>query len=341
MAISLKTTKLLWARSGSLCAICRELLIEDATDDGDDDSIVGDIAHIIARKPSFTRGDYDSLSEAERDHYSNLILLCRKHHKIIDDQPAYYTIERLHQIKSDHEMWVRSTLKPEDHTKECDDLAYAGIIDTFCKQIDIDHWTGRGTFIYAAEGPCIDKAYHKALSNIPPWIISRVWPHRYEDLEEAFYNFKEVLGDFVNVMNRYLDDPSRGDDRLRTRRFYQIDDWNREKYEELFRQYDEHICLVGNLFTEVTRAANLICDRVRKNVFHGFRIKEGILLVQRDMVMVGESSSTQFYRAEYTTEKRMQKRPYKGLEEFKRTQFKGEIWNQRRTFASRQRPPTK
>ena len=69
MTVSLKTHKILWARSGGKCAICKNDLVIDPTDLNDDPSIVGDEAHIIARSESFTRGDYDSLSPEKRDHY--------------------------------------------------------------------------------------------------------------------------------------------------------------------------------------------------------------------------------------------------------------------------------
>src|SRR5215475_5633875 len=107
MGISLKTHKILWARSGNMCAICKNELIVDSIDLNDDPSVTGDEAHIIARKETFTRGDYDSLTPEQRDHYSNLILLCKTHHKQIDDQPAHYTVERLREIKSTHEREVK------------------------------------------------------------------------------------------------------------------------------------------------------------------------------------------------------------------------------------------
>jgi hypothetical protein len=56
MAISGKTRKILWGRSGNRCAICRRELVMDATD-LDDESVTGDECHIVARKPIGTRGD--------------------------------------------------------------------------------------------------------------------------------------------------------------------------------------------------------------------------------------------------------------------------------------------
>lgn len=51
-----------------------------------------------------------SLPPDEIDRYENLILLCRNHHRVVDEQEAAYTIARLRDIKRAHEMEVRSRL---------------------------------------------------------------------------------------------------------------------------------------------------------------------------------------------------------------------------------------
>ena len=40
----------------------------------------------------------------------NLVLICKVHHKLMDDQPGTYTVARLRQMKEAHERWVRETL---------------------------------------------------------------------------------------------------------------------------------------------------------------------------------------------------------------------------------------
>jgi hypothetical protein len=109
MAISDKTRKILWGRSGNRCAICRRELVMDVND-LDDESVIGDECHIVAREPNGPRGD-SPLSLRERNRYENFILLCKVHHKLIDDQPNTFTVERLKDIKRRHETWVRETLK--------------------------------------------------------------------------------------------------------------------------------------------------------------------------------------------------------------------------------------
>jgi len=108
MSISTKTRKRLWAKSGNRCAISKiELVFEPTTES--DDSIVGEECHICSRTTGGPRYDLN-LSEVEIDEYKNLILLSRNYHKIVDDNPSYYTPQRLQRIKQSHEDWVRQTL---------------------------------------------------------------------------------------------------------------------------------------------------------------------------------------------------------------------------------------
>lgn len=107
VALSDRDRKILWGRSGNRCAICRVALVADRTA-GDSEAVVGDEAHIVARSPGGPRAG--GLAQAEVDGYNNMILLCRVHHKVVDDQPLEYTRDELHKIKAEHEAWVTEQL---------------------------------------------------------------------------------------------------------------------------------------------------------------------------------------------------------------------------------------
>jgi len=107
VSISDKDRKILWARSGNRCALCRRVLVAERTAT-DDEAIVGDEAHIAARSPGGSR--YGECPTDIVDRYDNLILLCRVDHKKVDDQPQHYTTARLRQVKTEHEEWVERTL---------------------------------------------------------------------------------------------------------------------------------------------------------------------------------------------------------------------------------------
>jgi hypothetical protein len=91
------TIKRLFAMSHNLCAFpgCREPLVEGET-------VVGDVCHVKGDRLGSARYDADQ-SDAERHGYENLIVLCRKHHRIIDNEEAEYPVERLLKIKKEHE----------------------------------------------------------------------------------------------------------------------------------------------------------------------------------------------------------------------------------------------
>ena len=79
MAISEKTRKMLWAKSGNRCAICKiELITEQKTDSNLN---IGEECHIISSK---SKGPRHKPNLNDYDSFDNLILLCRNHHKEID-----------------------------------------------------------------------------------------------------------------------------------------------------------------------------------------------------------------------------------------------------------------
>ena len=87
----------------------------------DDESVVGDECHIVSEEVNGPRYDAN-YPPSEIDSYSNLLLLCRVHHKMIDDQAETFTSEILHQLKANHENWVARAL---DSAIATDSLAIA------------------------------------------------------------------------------------------------------------------------------------------------------------------------------------------------------------------------
>lgn len=106
MAISNNTVKLLWGRAAGICSNpdCRTdltVLLMDGRNFN-----VGEMAHVIASRPSGPRGGGTGGS----DEYENLVLLCPTCHRTVDKAPTgTYSVEMLHQWKRDHEKSVRTT----------------------------------------------------------------------------------------------------------------------------------------------------------------------------------------------------------------------------------------
>ncbi|MFI5849360.1 HNH endonuclease [Micromonospora chalcea] len=109
MGVSDRTRKILWAKAGGRCSICRCQVITEGTE-SDDPSVFGEEAHIVARSAGGPRAE-DPLA-GDINGYDNLILLCNKHHKQVDDQPNHFTSDRLHELKRKHEDWNASLDRP-------------------------------------------------------------------------------------------------------------------------------------------------------------------------------------------------------------------------------------
>jgi hypothetical protein len=125
MTISDKTRKILWSRSGGCCAICKVEFVTNPTS-ANKLSIIGEECHIISKRTNGPRFNEESTSDI-LDHYDNLILLCANHHKLIDDQVDYYSVERLQQIKRDHEDWVRAIICKLKSVENVNEPSYNGI----------------------------------------------------------------------------------------------------------------------------------------------------------------------------------------------------------------------
>jgi hypothetical protein len=316
MGISLKTHKMLWGRSGNRCALptCRKNLVEDETQT-DDPSIVGDEAHIVAREEDGPRGK-SLLTREERDKYDNLILMCKVHHKIIDDQPLEYTVEKLHQMKTDHLEWVIKNLSP-DTDKQNDDEIYATYIDKWIQLADITNWKGWSSFVLGDGQPRISVKQFENLKELNEYVLSRVWPKRYDKIEFAFNDFRVVMNDFINVFSVYKEKIGDDDEPwYNTEKFYKrLEEWDEEKYDKLSEKFDFHVDLVQDLMCEMTRAANYLCDQIRRQLSSSFRINAGVLLIETGPDL---SLSYQTVRLEYDmTDQTVIN--YPGLEKFMET----------------------
>jgi len=74
------------------------------------EAIIGDECHIVSAQEQGPRYD-PSFPPQLLDSYENLLLLCKVHHKMVDDQCKTYDQNTLVTIKATHEDWVDSNLK--------------------------------------------------------------------------------------------------------------------------------------------------------------------------------------------------------------------------------------
>jgi len=91
----------LWIKSGGRCQLkhCNKPVYEHGMTLSEGN--FADVAHIIGAKINATRGNKDS--KKLQIEYSNLMLLCKECHKMIDDYEEKYGVEKLREWKEEHE----------------------------------------------------------------------------------------------------------------------------------------------------------------------------------------------------------------------------------------------
>lgn len=104
---STKTVKVLFARAGNRCAYpgCPSPLVES------NDCVTGEICHIRALHIGGPRFD-KSQTDSQRNHAENLILMCSRHHKIVDDDPQTYSVDALVAMKREVEAFPNAEITP-------------------------------------------------------------------------------------------------------------------------------------------------------------------------------------------------------------------------------------
>lgn len=301
---------MLWGRAAGRCSYpeCRIDLYEDESET-DDPTLIGENCHMVADSDDGPRAD-PSISRDLRNSYNNLILLCRNHHKVIDSQEKKHSLERLREMKAEHERWVREQLG-FDAAKQKDDEYYASVVDKWEQLADVENWLNWTSWILGGGQPSIPVYMDENMRLLRPWLLARVWPGRYSELENAFRNFLHVTDDFYNCFHEHAE--KLGDDFLQTRKFYQIDRWDEELYAKLLKRFDHHVDLVQDLTLELTRAANLICDRVRQFLMPTYKLSEGRLVIESGPTM---DLKVHQYVVQYSPEERAVQKPYPGLIEF-------------------------
>src|SRR5258708_13805510 len=98
---------MLWRLAAFRCSYygCNTTLVKE-----EKEGILGEMAHIVADSEDGPRGRSELPMEL-RNLYSNLILLCPTHHTEIDNNEREWTVEKLHQMKQEHEEWINERLQ--------------------------------------------------------------------------------------------------------------------------------------------------------------------------------------------------------------------------------------
>lgn len=270
MPTSQTDIKLLWDRSANRCAICHcELSQDKARVSGS--FPLGEQAHIVAKTEDGPRGR-SVLSPDERESYHNLLLLCPNHHTEADKNVEDYPAERLHFIKSKHELWVRETLSGASEQKRlAADLVYTNLIDMAVHAAQLRRW---------------ETWTSRALAPIPAWpydapdrifkfaqkTVSALWPESHPELKRSIQHLATVLNHAVNVFQEHCEERH---GKLVAVRFYKIEEWDPARYDRLIKRWNSWVEECHRLVHEATKAANWFADVVRRDINPMFFALEG------------------------------------------------------------------
>ncbi|MBW4465643.1 MAG: HNH endonuclease [Pegethrix bostrychoides GSE-TBD4-15B] len=277
MAISQRDIKLLWGRAASRCAFpdCRLQLTQDS--EATESSFpIGEQAHIVAKEQNGPRGD-SPLTSDERDSYANLILLCPTHHTIIDRNPEDFPIEKLHSLKTDHELWVQQTLSQTwNLNQQARDLIYTSLIDSAVEYCHLSEWK-QWTF--------------RSLEPIPRWsynlpqdflsfrrkVFSTDFPGTLTELEKAVRTLSILLHKAARVFQKHcqIKEDSNGNLYYEGVRFYKIPEWDAEKYNRLSEEFNIWVEECHQLVIDATKAANWFREVVRRDINPMFFAADG------------------------------------------------------------------
>ncbi len=188
-----KEQNLLWSRSAGRCSVCREVLTRDLADG--DSIILGEMCHIVGKNKGSAR--YDSvLTDKERKSYSNLILMCPTHHRIIDKSEGEFTVEKLKQLKEKHEVWVSECLSKRN--PDSDEVVYSDFIDTITIMLKLEEWDA---FIDGAVRNIIHYDFVASQYVLNEKLLKTIWPTRKDKLKGVIV---ELIGAFDRFMTNYL-----------------------------------------------------------------------------------------------------------------------------------------
>lgn len=109
------TKLMLCANAGGRCQFdgCNKKLFVDGVTLSEVNN--SNIAHIVASSPDGPRGNKDSYELSNK--LENLMLMCQEHHKLIDDNPEQYTVQKLKNMKNQQEQKIEYILDGMDYPK--------------------------------------------------------------------------------------------------------------------------------------------------------------------------------------------------------------------------------
>lgn len=113
MGASEPTKRIVWVRAGGRCVLCKAEVLDESISP----RCVADVAHAAAHSDGAgSARPVPDMTQEERDHPENLLLLCLPCHRKVDDKVIenVYDLDTLYALKREHEKLVRQLLSLMD-----------------------------------------------------------------------------------------------------------------------------------------------------------------------------------------------------------------------------------
>jgi hypothetical protein len=315
MPINSSARKVLWARSGGICAFS-ECLQELTVDLKDEESKnlsaagvpLGEEAHIISGAPGGPR--YDSnYPQALVDTYENLILLCPTHHRLIDKSGgAGFSTDTLRRMKVIHESEQRAGKSDAQRRREEIELRVLAVIEVWATKAGLDQWDNFTSKLNAPI-PRITATDIDSLVSESEWLTTRKWPEGYPRIRSSFRNYALALADTVRHIRRAMDRIDGREEIYEMYRAHKHRDMSQKEYDQSLREFQFNTDVLYELSFELTKAANFVCDAVRGELDPLFRLEQGVLPLRVGVGFFGSALLAEEY-GESETERDS---PYVGL----------------------------
>jgi len=292
MAIQPLDMKILWAKAAGRCSMqqCRKRLVADASQAVPSKNIlIGENCHIVADKNNGPRGK-SNLPKKDRDRYPNLILLCRNHHGVVDKDPAAWPIEKLHQVKADHELWVETQLAQSEQTIE--DQLYSMLVNAATEGLQLARWEAISD--HAIRGLLLN-SFVEGAGSFGTKVFKTVWPKKKPELEAAIRNLAERVDAYIKYFMTRA--------RLRSDAWWVEDKtWKRkwrDDYDELTADARAWQQKTANLLANIVVALNEYASSVRSQLKPDYFLLQGNFTLYDSMGVTNNLHEVHYMPSKY------------------------------------------
>jgi hypothetical protein len=138
-------------------------------------------------------------------------------------------------------------------------------------RVGLDTWARLTSGLFVGEIPTFDQRLLARLQDTQSWLRARLWPPGTAAFAASMRNYERTLNDLLLVLRRHLE---LEDTTWRIPRFADAGAGGASPGSEQI-SFKRHRALVRDLFAELTRASNLVCDRVRDHHDPHFGVEQG------------------------------------------------------------------